>query len=115
MSRNYVPKLNLELNFDKKITQTKFYPSSPPIRLNSIDENNNNIPSFAEVIKGMATEINQTVKAPDQMLHDMALGKGPDIHDVMVSISKADITINMTTAITTKVVQSYDKIMQIQV
>ena len=38
-----------------------------------------------------------------------------DIHDVMVAMSKAEISVNIATTAVGKVIQAYDKIMQIQI
>lgn len=38
-----------------------------------------------------------------------------DIHDVMTAMAKSEISINVATQITGKVIQAYDKVMQIQV
>ena len=38
-----------------------------------------------------------------------------DIHDVMTSMAKAEINVNVATTVVGKIIQTYDKIMQIQV
>ena len=38
-----------------------------------------------------------------------------DIHDVMTAMSKAELAVNITTTVTGKVIQAYDKIMQLQI
>ena len=38
-----------------------------------------------------------------------------DIHDVMIAMSKSEITVNVATQAVGKVIQAYDKVMQIQV
>ena len=38
-----------------------------------------------------------------------------DIHDVMTAMAKAEINVNVATQITGKIIQTYDKIMQMQV
>ena len=45
----------------------------------------------------------------------MLAGDGTDIHDVINSINKAEISVTVATQVLTKIVQAYDKIMQIQV
>lgn len=84
------------------------------MKLNSIN-GENNIPSFKEVMSGMVSDLDSTVKAPDQILQSAVTGNGADVHDVMIAISKAEIGINIATQVTTKVVQAYEKVMSIQV
>ena len=38
-----------------------------------------------------------------------------DIHDVMTAMAKSEISVNVATQLTGKVIQAYDKVMQIQV
>ena len=37
-----------------------------------------------------------------------------DVHDLMVANAKAELLVSVTTQVATKVVQAYDKILQIQ-
>ena len=56
------------------------------------------------------------MNAPDNLLKDAMMGsENVDIHDVMVAMSKAEIAVNVATTATGKIIQAYDKIMQIQI
>ncbi len=68
------------------------------------------------VMSGLIEDLNVQMNAPDNMLKDVMSGsKNVDIHDVMTAMAKSEISINVATQITGKVIQAYDKIMQIQV
>ena len=110
MNQKYIPKLNLNLD----IAETKLNTLNNPMRMQSV-ENSPQIPGFKDVMTGMVKELDKTTKAPDQVMQDALIGNGADIHDVMIAISKAEVGINIATQITTKVIQSYEKIMSIQV
>lgn len=72
--------------------------------------------SFKDVMSGLANNLNKDMNAPDKLLKSaMAGDSNVDIHDVMTAIAKADISINVATQLTSKVIQAYDKIMQISV
>lgn len=71
--------------------------------------------SFKDVMSSMAGNLNTSVNAPDQLLKDSVAGNGVDIHDVIIAMNKAEIGVNIATQLTTKIVQSYEKIMAIQV
>lgn len=71
--------------------------------------------SFKDVMSSMAGNLNSAVNAPDNLLKDSVMGNGVDIHDVMIAMNKAEIGVNIATQLTTKIVQSYEKIMAIQV
>ncbi len=110
----YVPKLNLPLD----IAESKLYTNSASIeasmRMPSIN-NSPEVPQFKEVLSGMLKDLDSTVKAPDAIMQDVVLGNGADVHDLMIAISKAEVSVNLTTQMITKVVQAYDKVLQIQV
>ena len=86
----------------------------PSVRLDSIDS----LPTtdFKGVMSGLVDNFNKELSAPDQLLKDAMTGSNDvDIHDVMTAMAKAELSVNVATQITTKVLQAYDKIMQIQV
>ena len=71
---------------------------------------------FKQVMSGLVENLNAEVNAPDNMMKDVMSGsKTVDIHDVMTAMAKSEISINVATQITGKVVNAYDRIMQISV
>lgn len=110
MSNNFIPKIKIT----DSMIDTKLNTNMVPIRLDAINTDNA-IPSFGEVMTGMVSNLNHLAKAPDQVMQDVVMGNGADVHDAMIAISKAELGINIATQVTTKVVQSYEKIMAIQV
>ena len=73
-------------------------------------------PDFKQVMSGLVENLNTELNAPDNLLKDVMSGsKNVDIHDVMTAMAKSEISINVATQITGKVIQAYDRITQIQV
>lgn len=71
---------------------------------------------FKTVFSGLIENFNQELNAPDNLLKDVMSGnKNVDIHDVMIAMSKSEISVNVATTAVGKVIQAYDKVMQIQV
>lgn len=86
----------------------------PSARMERIETQSS--PDFKTVMSGLVEDLNTQLNAPDNMLKDVMSGsKNVDIHDVMTAMAKAEISVNVATQITGKVIQAYDKIMQIQV
>ena len=72
--------------------------------------------NFKDVMSSMVSNINDTMNKPDDLLAKAASGTGDvDVHDVMIAMSKAELTLTVATNAVTKVIQAYDKITQIQV
>ncbi|MDR1326841.1 MAG: flagellar hook-basal body complex protein FliE [Heliobacteriaceae bacterium] len=88
--------------------------SMPSARMGRVEDPNT--PDFKTVFSGLVENFNTELNAPDNLLKDVMSGKqGVDIHDVMTAMAKSEISVNVATQITGKVIQAYDKIMQIQV
>lgn len=84
-----------------------------PTKLDSVDEPQSN---FKGVMNNLAQGLNQDLNAPDKLLKSaMAGDSSVDIHDVMTAMAKAELSVSVATQVTSKVIQAYDKIMQISV
>lgn len=73
-------------------------------------------PDFKQVFSGLLENFNEEVNAPDNLIKDVMSGnQNVDIHDVMIAMAKSEITVNIATQAVGKVINAYDRIMQIQV
>lgn len=88
--------------------------SFPNAKIDSMDETPSS--NFKGVMSGLAQNLNSQMNAPDELLKKSMSGDpSVDIHDVMTAMAKAEISISVATQVTSKVIQAYDKIMQISV
>ncbi len=71
--------------------------------------------NFKDLLSGLANNVNTTMQAPNQMMEEHVMHGTHDVHDVMMANSKAELTVNIAAQFTTKIVQAYDRITQIQV
>lgn len=72
--------------------------------------------TFKDTINNLASSLNKSMNTPDQMMTSVMSGNTDiDIHDVMTAMAKAEMSVSVATQITSKVIQAYDKIMQISV
>lgn len=110
MSESFSPKINLfeRIEPSKLNTGTQMQ----PMRLSSIEQPQT--ADFKSVVSGLVENLNQEVSAPDRVINDAMMDKA-DIHDVMAAISKSEIQVNIATTVTGKIIQTYEKIMQIQI
>lgn len=110
---NFYPNINIS----DRMSGSKIAPGFggiPSMRLDSIDTKKN--ADFKTVFTGMVNDLNKELNAPDDLLKDVMSGnKNIDVHDVMIAMSKSEISINVATTAVGKVIQAYDKVMQIQV
>ena len=86
----------------------------PSARMNRVEEVGT--ADFSSVMSGLVENLNTTMEAPDNLLKDVMMGnENVDVHDVMTAMSKAELAISIATTATGKVIQAYDKIMQLQI
>lgn len=114
VSNGYIPKFNMPLDISTTKLNSFVDAAGPPMRMQSLEQTAE-APKFKDVMTGMVKELDATVKAPDQVLQNALVGQGADVHDVMIAMSKAELGVNIASQITTKVIQSYEKIIAIQV
>lgn len=87
------------------------------MRLNgniSIDSQEKNIKSFKDTFGEMISQMNEVTNKPEQVAAAAMQGKA-DIHEVMSAIAQSELTVQAATTITGKILQTYEKIMQIQI
>lgn len=110
MNIGYIPKLSMI----KPIFPTQ--PTAPTAALSKLQmEADVSKPNFQQVLGNTIQQVNEVTQAPDALMHQAMTTGGVDVHDVMVANAKAELLINVTTQTATKVVQAYDRILQIQI
>ena len=91
--------------------------SLEPMKLNgniSINSDDTKVPSFKETMGNLMNEINEVTNKPQIIANEAMQGRA-DIHDVMAAIAQSELTVQAATTITGKILQTYEKIMQIQI
>ncbi|MEB3287807.1 MAG: flagellar hook-basal body complex protein FliE [Vampirovibrionales bacterium] len=71
--------------------------------------------SFKDVLNNTLQNVNQTMAAPDALMHEAMTTGSVDVHDVMIANAKSELVVNIAAQMTTKVIQAYDRILQIQI
>ena len=80
----------------------------------SLNNEEMNVKTFKDVMGDMMTQINEVTNKPEQLTAAAMQGKA-DIHEVMSAIAQSELTVQAATTITGKILQTYEKIMQIQI
>lgn len=120
MANNFFNRVNLAGHIQNTDMGIGSMPSMPQVSMSSVNSINSleepSSTSFKGVMSGLVGGLNQAMNAPDNLLKDAMTGNNDvDIHDVMTAMAKAEINVNIATQVTSKVIQAYDKIMQISV
>ena len=113
MFNGFYPRYDLEARIQHSKIDSWGY-DIPSARMNRVEEPAT--ANFSSVMSGLVESLNADMNAPDNLLKDAMMGnENVDIHDVMTAMSKAELGITVATTVTGKVIQAYDKIMQLQI
>ena len=80
----------------------------------SINSDDTKVKSFKDTVSDMMVELNEVTNKPNELMVQAVQGKA-DVHDVMAAVAQSEITVQAATTITGKILQTYEKIMQIQI
>jgi len=68
---------------------------------------------FGKVIKGEVNKIDRLEREADRSIVDLLQGKA-DIHETMIALQKADISMRLLLTVRNKVLEAYREIMRMQ-
>ena len=71
--------------------------------------------SFLDTMKEAISKTNQAQLSADQSAQDLATGKSSNIHQTMVAMEEADISMRLLVQMRNKVMDAYTTIMNMQV
>ena len=70
--------------------------------------------SFADVLKAGLNQVNNLQKEADSLAAKFAAGETDNIHGVLIAGEKADIALQLATAVRSKLLDAYQEIMRMQ-
>jgi flagellar hook-basal body complex protein FliE len=71
--------------------------------------------SFASLLQQSLERVDGLQHEADTAARAFALGQAPSVHDTMIAMEKADLSLRLTTKVHNKVVEAYQEIMRMQV
>ncbi|MFT7617194.1 MAG: flagellar hook-basal body complex protein FliE [Planctomycetota bacterium] len=71
--------------------------------------------SFKNVLSGYLQETNDMQQSADQSLSKLVRGETDNVHEVMLAMSKADVSFRMMLEVRNKLVEAYKEVMRMQV
>ncbi len=100
------------INLGERIEPSKISTFNGSVRMKSIEQPET--ADFKDVMGGLVEQLNTDLNAPEELVQDLMMDKA-DIHDVMAAMQKSEIQLNIATTALGKVIQTYEKIMQISI
>jgi flagellar hook-basal body complex protein FliE len=69
---------------------------------------------FADIMKSTIDQVNQAQNAGDRGIEQLNTGNAESLHEVMLAVEEADISLKMLVQMRNKALQAYDDIMRMQ-
>ncbi|HEV2644027.1 MAG TPA: flagellar hook-basal body complex protein FliE, partial [Candidatus Elarobacter sp.] len=71
--------------------------------------------SFRDTVKSMLADVNDKVNVSDQAQRDLASGKTNDLQKVVTSVEEANLAMNFTMSMRSKLLEAYQEIARMQI
>jgi len=68
--------------------------------------------NFGEMLKSAIEKVNNLQVESNNQMYKMALGEVQDIHEVMIAMEKASISMQLTMEIRNKVIEGFNSLMK---
>lgn len=78
----------------------------------AIDNNNH---AFGNMLHTMLEETNKTQLTSDKAITELQIGKAENLHEVMIAMEKADLSMRTLMQLRNKAKTAYDEMMRIQI
>jgi|WetSurMetagenome_2_1015567.scaffolds.fasta_scaffold384046_1 flagellar hook-basal body complex protein FliE len=83
---------------------------TPKLPENTVQKNG----SFGDAFNNLLKDMNSTIKNANTATENMVAGKVNDVHEVMIAMEKASVSLNLAVEIRNRVLESYREIMRMQ-
>lgn len=70
---------------------------------------------FSKFIESSISQVAQAEQQGDQAIKDLQGGQAKNLHEVMISVEKADLSVKMLVQFRNKALQAYEEIMRMQI
>jgi len=70
---------------------------------------------FGDVLKTMLEKVNETQMAGEQETKNLQSGDAKHLHEVMIAVEEADISLRMLVQMRNKALTAYEEIMRMQI
>ena len=70
--------------------------------------------TFEDTLRASLGEVNEMQGIKSQMIQSFASGETQNVHELMITLQKAGLAINMTSAVRNKVLEAYRELTRLQ-
>ncbi|MCF6291624.1 MAG: flagellar hook-basal body complex protein FliE [Desulfobacterales bacterium] len=70
---------------------------------------------FSRTLRSAVAQVNRNQMTADHAVENFQIGESRNLHEVMIAVEKADISLRMMVQVRNKVIEAYQEIMRMQV
>lgn len=89
--------------------------SQPAQKVAGGDSVNKAASGFGDLLSSMVDQVNETQMSGDKAIENLQNGKAQHLHEVMIAVEQADISLRMAVQIRNKALTAYEEIMRMQI
>ncbi len=91
--------------------------SLSPQKLNNVTTNpvDQVTTSFGDMLSNMVSEVNSSQVSGDQAIAKLQSGDAKHLHEVMIAVEEADVSLRMLVQLRNKAMTAYEEIMRMQI
>jgi len=91
--------------------------STSPVQLQAPDQNpvSKSSTSFGEMFQNLVSEVNNSQLTGDNAVAQLQSGKARHLHEVMLAVEEADMSLRMLVQMRNKALTAYEEIMRLQI
>lgn len=82
--------------------------------LQKVDQNELGESSFSNMLKSAIGSVDEASKTADKQVEDVVSGKSENIHEVMISLQKAQLSFQLMLEIRNKAMETYQELSRMQ-
>lgn len=71
--------------------------------------------TFSEILTDSIREVNSVQNSADQAIQNLATGKTGNVHETLLEMQKAELSMKMLLEVRNKVIGAYEEVMRLQV
>ena len=71
--------------------------------------------SFSELLRNSVEQVNQMQSEADTAIKEMVAGRSKNIHETMLAVERADVSLKMMMQVRNKIIDAYKEVMRMQV
>jgi flagellar hook-basal body complex protein FliE len=72
-------------------------------------------PSFSEYLNEQVSKVNDKMVTADTAVSDVVTGKSKNLHEMMVALNQADLSLRMLTKVRNKALEAYQELMRMSI